>query len=251
MLLDLLTVAGSGNVEELADHLDVSHATIRRDLHVLAQAGHVLRTHGGAVLPYASAAFEPLHQEKRSLQARAKVAIARLAARVVNDGDVVVLDSGSTTLALAAELRTKRALTVITSDLKIALEFATTGAHEVIVTGGRVRAQLFSLIGPMAETGLKQLHGDHAFLGADAIDLERGVTNANVDEAAVKRRALASCRRATLLADHSKFDRVSLAHVCPLDAFDAIVTDDGIDQACYDRYQRAGVTMTLAGEEEP
>lgn len=250
MLLDLLTMAGSGNVEELADQLDVSHATIRRDLHVLAQAGHVLRTHGGAVLPHASAAFEPLHQEKRSVRANAKAAIARVAARVVQDGDVVVLDSGSTTLALAVELRPKRELTVITSDLKVALDLATMSAHEVIVTGGRVRAQLFSLIGPLAEAGLRQLHADHAFLGADAIDLERGVTNANIDEAAVKRRALASCRRATLLADHSKFDRVSLAHVCPLGDFDSIITDDGIDRECYDRYQRAGVPITLAGEEE-
>lgn len=250
-LLDLLTAAGHGNVDELATRLNVSPSTIRRDLDALERTGRLLRTHGGAVLPHASTAFEPLHSEKQGARLDLKTAIAREAARRVSDGDVIVLDAGSTTLALAAELYQRRGLTVITSDLKVALELTTSSnAHEVIVTGGRVRSQLYSLIGPIAEANLRHLHADHAFLGADAIDLERGVTNANLDEAAVKRLAISACRRATLLADHTKFDRVSLAHVVPIDAFDEVITDRAIDPTCFERYTQAGVHMTRAGEEE-
>jgi DeoR family transcriptional regulator, fructose operon transcriptional repressor len=106
------------------------------------------------------------------------------------------------------------------------------------------------LIGTRAETGLRLLHADDGLLGADAIDLDRGVTNANLEEAAVKRLTIVSCRRSTLLADHTTFDRVSLATVCPLTTVDEIVSDGGLDRETRDRYRRAGARLTVAGEED-
>jgi hypothetical protein len=143
-LLDLVLAAGSANVDELAAQPEVSQATIRRDLGMLARAGQVVRAHGGALVPHASTSFEPLYQQKREANAEAKAQIARCAAQRVQDGDVVVLDSGSTMLALPTELRERSDLTMIPSDLKIALELGNSPHLEVILTGGRVRQHLFS-----------------------------------------------------------------------------------------------------------
>jgi DeoR family transcriptional regulator, fructose operon transcriptional repressor len=248
-LLEYLSHDGSGNVEQLATLLEVSPATIRRDLQQLEKGGHLKRTHGGAVLPHLSTAFEPLYGEKKERQIAEKRAIAKLASTRVEDGQVVILDSGSTTLALAMELKKKRNLTVITTDLKIALEMSAVPGCDVIIVGGKVRPQLYSVIGAMAEQALQGLHANHAFLGADAIDLHVGVTNANLEEIAVKQRAIASARAAILLADHSKFGKVSLAKVAALTVFHEVISDWGLDGDTVKSYGDTGIILTLARKE--
>lgn len=245
-LLDLLQQNGAADVGHLAEVLDVSPATVRRDLQMLAEHGHVRRTHGGAVLPHVSTAFEPPYTEKSERNAEQKAAIAREASRRVAPGEVVVLDSGSTTLALARELKHLHDLTVITSDLKIALELGEVPSTTVIIVGGTVRTSLYSVIGPFAERMLQDLHSNHSFLGADAVSLQAGLTNATLEEVPIKRLMLRCGNRSVLLADSSKFGKASLAKIADLSEFDEVVTDCGISGSTTKAYADAGIQLTCA-----
>jgi DeoR/GlpR family transcriptional regulator of sugar metabolism len=239
-------------VPELAELLQVSQATVRRDLERLEREGQLQRVRGGAVVPTGLGdTAEPMHREKVRAQAAAKQAIARCIAARVRPGDVIALDSGTTTLAIAMALRTLEYATVITTDLQIAVALADTAGIDVIIVGGSVRRGLYTVVGPLAERTLEALNVGTAYVGADAIDLERGVTNASLSEVAVKRALLASARERVLVADHSKFDHVSLAEVAKLDRFDEIVTDAQLPPAVVERYRAAGSQLTLAHLEEP
>jgi DeoR family fructose operon transcriptional repressor len=248
-LLELLSARGWADVSQLADELRVSAATVRRDLQFLEGHGHIKRTHGGAVLPHVSTAFEPVLVEKSGQNRKEKEAVAREAAKLVSNGEVVVLDSGSTILALAQELKRKRDLTVITNDLKIALELCDAPGFNVIVLGGKVRPSLYSVTGPSVEEALGRFNANHSFLGADGINLDAGLTNASLEEAPIKTLMIRCGQRATLLADHSKFGKASLVKVCDLTEFDLVLTDDGLESKVAKRYLEAGVNLSLVAKE--
>lgn len=245
-IIDYLKMHSAANIDMLARRFGVSAATIRRDLNVLKAHGEIRRTYGGALANVASTAFEPAYSEKSQRCEAEKAAIAALAAQRVEDGDVVVLDAGSTSFALARALRSKRGLKVVTTDLKIALEFSSTSASEVIIVGGVVRPRLFSCVGVIAERILEGLHANYAFVGADGIDVDAGVTNASLSEVRVKQLIIAAARTPILLADNSKFDKVSLARVAALSAFHEVISDSGLSSAARQRYEHAGLTLTLA-----
>jgi len=223
-------VEQSGYVEarQLAADLRVDVSTIRRDLDALARFGLVQRTHGGA-LPVKDA--EPIdlpYELKKNERLADKRALAKYAASLVADGDSLVLDSGSTTYALAQAIRGRRDLTVATNDLRIAHYLAAGGGLRLFVTGGQLIDSVFTLVGPGALANLSGLHVDWAFLGADAVDVEAGVTNRNTVEIPIKQAMLEAGARRVLLADSSKFGRKALATVVSIDAFDCIVTDAGL-----------------------
>ena len=146
----------------------------------------------------------------------------------MSDGDWLVLDSGSTTYALAQAIGDRRDLTVATNDLRIAYHLAAGGGVRLLVTGGQLINSVFTLVGPGALANLSDLHVDWAFLGADAVEVEAGVTNVNTAEVPIKQAMMAAATRKVLLADHSKFGRRALATVVATDAFDVIVTDSAL-----------------------
>ncbi|MDW8480432.1 MAG: DeoR/GlpR family DNA-binding transcription regulator [Meiothermus sp.] len=217
-LLQLIRQHGGMSTKELAHHLGVSEATVRRDLAALARQGLLQREHGGAIAPEA----EPPYAEKLARNREAKEAIAQRAALLVPDGATVVLDSGTTLLALA-RLLSGRPLRAIALDLPIAQALAQ-GETEVLLAGGRVRNGFFSLVGPWAEELLGRVRADLFFLGADAFDPE-GVTNHTFEEAAVKRKAMEVSRKTVLLADGSKWGKRAPAFVTPLSALERVITD--------------------------
>ena len=223
-ILALLEARGGMRTRELARELGVSEATVRRDLTELAREGRVERTHGGALPLRMGTATEPPFDLKAKRKVAEKERIATAALRHVKDGSTIILDSGTTALALARKLA-ERPVTVIALDLKVA-EALARGRAEVWVVGGRARNGLFSLVGPWAENLLAEVHADLFFLGADAVD-EEAVTNATLEEAEVKRRAHAAAQRTILVADHTKFGRRALARVLPLEALAGGVTDRG------------------------
>ena len=255
LILGRLSERGPLAVPDLCADLDVSEATVRRDLQLLADQGRVQRVRGGAiavaVAPPVTERPEPPHRDKLRLHPSEKAAIAEVAAAHVTPGMIVALDSGSTMLALAHALRDRHPSTVITTDLNVAIALADTPAIDVVLIGGSVRAGLYNTIGPLAERTLVDLHAEVAFLGADAIDTDRGVTNANLSEVAVKRALLRCARHRVLLADHSKFDRVSLAEVAPLSGFDELITDAHLAPRSIARYRAAGANLSVAPWEEP
>ncbi len=208
---------------ELATMLNISLPTIRRDLAVMEQAGLLARTHGGVVAVDSREGIpEPLFLEKLRVRQNIKQRIAAAAAEFVENNQVVVIDSGTTGLALARALR-GRPITVVALDLKVA-EAAAHGLTEVLIPGGRVRNGYYSLVGGWSSALLKNIRVDIFFLAADAVD-ETGVTNSTLDEADVKRVAMEQAKRTILIADYSKIGLRSFVPVCPLERIDTLVTD--------------------------
>ncbi|MDI6772331.1 MAG: DeoR/GlpR family DNA-binding transcription regulator [bacterium] len=220
-----LEARGGMRTSEIAEALSISLATARRDLKELAARGIVERTHGGALPSRLGAAQEPPFAVKAERMRAEKERIAERAAHLVPEGSTVVLDSGTTTLALARRLAGRR-LTIIALDLPGA-NAAARGETDVWLTGGKVRSGLYSLIGRWTEETLRTVHADFFFLAADAVDL-LVVSNSTVEEAAVKGLAMNASEVTILVADHSKFGRRAMARVCALTDLDRLITDRGI-----------------------
>lgn len=240
-ILRLVADRGSVQIAEVAALLGVDASTIRRDLAQLGRAGLVERARGGALAGQASAAVDIPYDMKRSVEIGAKRAIGEAAAALVRDRETILLDSGSTTLQMVPWLR-DRSLTVVTNDLQIAMQLARLPRIRLVVTGGALLETVFTLVGPQTLAALAELHVDHAFLGADAIDREAGITNINLVEVPVKRAMLAAATQATVLADSTKFDRCALARVAGLHEIAGIITDDRVPAAVRARF--ADVTIT-------
>lgn len=230
-LLELVRQHQSITTLELVRELSSSPATVRRDMAILEDLNLLKRSHGGAVSLASSKRtvdagdedYEPAFQEKVGQSRAAKERIAQAAAAFVEDGTTILLDSGTTSLALAQRLAGRR-ITVVALDLKVA-EAAAHSQTEVQIIGGRVRPGLFSVVGPWTDAALEALRVDMFFLGADAIS-EQGLTNSALDEARAKSLALKSARQCIVIADHSKFNHRKMAPVCGLDQIDVLITDE-------------------------
>jgi DeoR/GlpR family transcriptional regulator of sugar metabolism len=223
-----LYLTGYAEARELSSELRVDASTIRRDLDALSRAGRVRRTHGGARLlegavdlPYALKAGDRL---------AAKQAIGRAAAALVGDGARIAIDSGSTTFQLASELRTRRDLTVVTNDLRIAQLVSEFRGVRLLVTGGELLDSTYSLFGERAVAFVEELSVDWTFLGADAIDRAGGITNTNTLEVPLKRAMLAVAGASAVLADSSKFGKRALVRVADLGEVDRVITDDELPE---------------------
>ncbi|WP_113152833.1 DeoR/GlpR family DNA-binding transcription regulator [Nitratireductor sp. OM-1] len=222
-MIDVIVERKRVGTAELAKLLKISLPTVRRDLTVLEQAGIVARTHGGVVARgIGEGDTEPLFLEKVRHHQTLKQRIGQKAAASIEDGQVALLDSGTTALATAHALAGRR-ITVVTMDIKVA-EAAAVGPTEVHIVGGRVRNGYFSLVGNWAKTALATIQADICFIAADAID-EGSVTTATFDEAETKRLAMSRAKRTVVITDHSKFGKRVFAEVCGLDAIDELITD--------------------------
>lgn len=231
-ILQRLHIDGYVEAKVLSRELGVDASTIRRDLDTLVRSGKAERTHGGA-RPVIGGPTEIPYSLKETERQHEKDAIAHLAAQEVRDGQTVILDSGSTTYRVAVELRHKADLTVITNDLRIGKYVATIPAVRLLVTGGELLGSVFTLVGERAVDFLSDYSADWAFLGADAIDTNAGITNTNTLEVPLKRAIISAASQTIVVADSSKFGHRALAKVAMIDEVDMIVTDSGIapDQA--------------------
>ena len=227
-ILDHVNAQGSVQIREFAEVVQVSEATVRRDLDELARMGLVSRVHGGAVR-VTSTTFERANSEKMGLNLNEKLQIAAYAASLVENGDSVFLDSGTTTYFIARELIHHKNLTILTNNLDIAQSLHFDPTVSVIVTGGVLREQYSVLIGNIAEQVISSFRVDKAFMGCDAIDAAGGIYNSNFMEVGVKQ-CIARCGKTTIVVtDSSKFYVKALAKVCDLEQIDMIITDSGLD----------------------
>lgn len=223
---------GAVRVGDLTRELGVSDMTVRRDIDVLARAGLVDRVHGGAASPSASSADEPGFEAKRTARQREKAAIARAAVAWAQPGTAVGVSAGTTTWALAHELRDVPGLTVVTNSVRVAEVLARRAGEPpsdqtVVLTGG-VRTPSDALVGPLAVAALRQLHLDVVFVGVHGVDVERGLMTPNLLESDVDRAMVDAGRQVVVVADHSKWDTVGISTFAPLDRVDVLVTDDGV-----------------------
>lgn len=228
-ILDFLSGSDSISIKEAAELCCVSEATARRDLDDMALAGLLERTHGGAIL-HRGTGFEAIYTEKKSVMIPEKKRIAKAAAELIRDGDSIFLDSGTTAYMLAEQLSTVKRLTVITNNLDIAYAVRLDPTSIMIVTGGVRRDGYSVLVGDIGEELIKKLYVDIAFLGADAVNVDKGVFNSNFMEIGMKKSILNSGKKRVLISDCSKFSQKALTKVCDIEDFDCIITDEGIGE---------------------
>jgi DeoR family transcriptional regulator, aga operon transcriptional repressor len=243
-ILEMLSRQGRVLVAELSRHFQTSQVTIRKDLEILHAHGQVHRTHGGALPARESVLEDPTLREKEKLHRQEKLRIAEAAAAQVMEGQVVILDSGTTTTAIARALREFRSLTVVTNAVNIAAELTGT-AVEVILTGGTLRKNSFSLVGPIAEETLRRLSADLLFLGVDGFDVHYGLSTPNLLEAKVNRVMVEIAKRTIAVCDSSKFGRRSLSLIVPPASLQEVVTDRGISKSDLRTLKQAGIEVTI------
>jgi len=245
-ILEILRTERFVRVSELSRVLNSSQASIRRDLQALEEARLLTRTHGGAT-NHLMAGFELSLAEKEDRFESEKAAIARVAASLVQDGETVMLDAGSTTLQIARQLKHTRNIKIVTNAVNIAQELSSSPA-EVIVTGGMLRLNTLAMVGPIAVATLAGLHVDKLFLATNGLDLKRGLTSPNVTEAQTKRAMLDSAAEVILVTDHSKFGRIAFAQVCSLDRINCLITDAGAPIDFVHELEKLRMKVRLAGD---
>lgn len=243
-ILELIQRDGRVLVKDLAKHFHTSQITVRKDLEVLDSQGAIQRTHGGALPVQSGALLDPTLREKEKLHRREKLRIAAAAVKLIEEGESVLLDSGTTTTAIARALKDAKKLTVITNAINIAAELAGTQI-EVILTGGTLRPNSFSLVGPIAEHTLRQLSADVLFLGVDGFDPRTGLFTPNLLEAEVNRVMVQVARKTIAVCDSSKFSRRSLCNIMPPTAVHQVITDKQISKSDLQALRDAGVAVTL------
>ena len=231
---------GTAQVGELAAAFGVSEMTVRRDLRALESEGKLTRVHGGAVV-----SAEPSFAEVVVERLDAKDRIGAAAAALVEDGQTIILDIGTTTLQLARHLR-GREVTVITSNLAAYEELLPESSVELVLLGGIVRRNYRSLVGVLAEDALRQLRADVAFIGASGVGGDLSVMDSTMVEVPIKRAMLASASKAVLVVDSAKLGMRGSVRVCGAEELDVLVTDTDAPVAVCDELRGAGVEVIAA-----
>ncbi len=242
---ELLEDKKSVVIPALAERFEVSEMTVRRDLEKLERNNEARRVHGGAMIAERRA-FEFNFKGKRQNEKRAKEAIAKEALRLIEPGQRIILDNGTTTLQLAAGLKNFSDLIVITTSLAVASELQFTEGVEVILTGGIIRRGSPDLTGVVAEHSLDLFSADIVFQGADAIDKEGAIYNVDMRLAQVDRKMRQCARSCCILADSSKIGKTALARNGFLKDVDTFITDERIDPMDYRRFRKMGVNILKA-----
>jgi DeoR/GlpR family transcriptional regulator of sugar metabolism len=229
---------------ELSQLFNVSEMTIRRDLEKLDSEGLLQRTYGGA-LAIEKMALEPTFQEKDSLNMEEKQRIGRAAASMVNEGNTVFLSTGTTTFQIIENLVNKRNITVVTNSLNNAYEICKLNNTRLFVIGGEVRKRSYAMIMPQIEESLKGICIDKFFLGVNGLSYEYGLTIPNPLEAQLCRLVIQKSRETIVVADHSKFGKVTLAYIVNLDEINKIITDSAVDREYIDQIKDKDIEVIL------
>lgn len=249
-ILRRLQETGSVAVDELCATLRASIATIRRDLEDLEGRSLLRRTRGGAV-PIGPLFYEPFRhdasfQDKVSSFAEEKRRIAIAAAELVRRGQTIALSGGTTTTEVVRSLKVLSDISIITNTVNVAMELSNRKDIEVIVTGGHLRGNWFTLVGPIATAAAETLFADIMFIGVDGIDAKLGLTCTNPAEAEVLRNLVHHSKVKVVVADHSKLGAVSKYLLCPTREIDKLITDSGASDADISGFEKLGIKVTRA-----
>lgn len=245
-IVDYINEKRTVTINEICDYMQVSKPTVNRDLKILEEEKLITRTHGGAMSLTKGTRFEPIYIVKEKERVHEKDTIATFALDFIKHGETIYIDSGTTTLALAKKMVDMSNITVITNDIKIAYTLCSSNDIELVVLGGQQRKGVYSLLGPFAENTLKILNIDKAFLGADAIDIAKGITNSNIDESNLKKSIIDMSNEVIVLTDSSKFGNVAFVKVCDINEINTIITDSNITEEKLIKYQKEGICLHIA-----
>jgi DeoR/GlpR family transcriptional regulator of sugar metabolism len=247
-ITDRLKDAAQVSVAELASVIGTSEMTIRRDLDLLAAGGVLRRVHGGAVAATPSGVERPFAARVMD-SAGAKRAIAAAAVELIQDGETVIVDSGTTGLEVARLLH-DRVVTVMPLSLHATQALLDAPNVRLLLPGGEPRARELAMVGPLTLASLRALRFDVAVLSPCAFSLDAGLTAVDLQDAEVKQQALAVAARSIVLADGAKWDKAALAHVCPADRPDVVVTDPSAPEDQRAALAARGVLVHVAPELE-
>ena len=244
-ILNLLTARGYTNVTELASRFNVTTETIRRDLNELEQENLVKRIHGEAIAA-AKRSSELEYQNRGQYLMQEKKDIARKAAELINDGETVVITSGTTTQAMAEFLLRKKNLTVVTNSVLLCADLAAGQGIELFMLGGKVRNGNFSVSGPISIENLSVFNPDKTIIGIGGISLEKGLTDHRMDETLLTRSCLKAAGVTIGLADHSKFGTVTSYTIGTARMIQYLVTSDITPETVCEPYNREGIRVLRA-----
>ncbi len=237
-ILDALRQKGRILVTDVSQELEVTEVTVRRDLAAMEKDGLLKKTYGGAVLGASEMNLSVRYRQTRNLSA--KRTIGRLAAELIGDGENIYLEAGSTCYEIIPHLSKKKGLTIIVNSLHLMSRLHEQVQHKIILLGGQYRPERMDMIGPTAELGVSQLSGFTAFTGADDIDIEAGISGADVATVSFTKMVLKKASKVVFVGDRTKFDNPALYKIADLDDLDAIVTNThpGPDwvRACNDKH---------------
>ena len=245
-IIQRLRQQGSVQVNDLSGLFGVSTVTIRNDLAFLEKQGIAVRAYGGALICDGNTpGIEPSVEDKSSLNTAVKRRIAKAAVDFIKPGHRVILDSGTTTYEIARLLRQHSDVIAMTNGMNVANALLEAEGVELLMTGGHLRRQSQSFYGDQAEQSLQNYHFDMLFLGVDAIDLERGISTHNEDEARLNRRMSEVAEKIIVVTDSSKFNRSSLHKIIDMHRVDIIIVDEGIPQESLEGLRKIGVDVIL------
>jgi len=245
---DYLKKAEFASLEELSAHVGASISTVRRDLTALEASGNVKRTHGGARI-VSPPSDEFAFSARDTHQLDEKEAIGRAAAALIQPNQSVIVDAGTTAYHVARHLVDKAQM-VVTNSLPVANLFSSASRVEVVVSGGIIYPRLGVLVGPLAVETFAKIHADVAIMGAGGITLD-GVTNSHALLIDIQHQMIRGAQKIILCLDHTKFGRKSMIQLCDLETVDVIVTDAQTPVEMVKEIQARGVTVILAGNEQP
>jgi DeoR family transcriptional regulator of aga operon len=243
-ILQTVRSAGHVRVNELASRFSTSAVTIRNDLNELHERGLVLRSHGGAVLPDMILRESPV-LERLKAYSDEKRRIGAMAATLIDDGETIILDSGTTTLEIARQIKKKQGLQIITNGVNIAAELLDARDAQVFIVGGTVRGESASISGRFTEEMIEQFSADKLFLSGAGCNLDFGVSGANLEETMVNRAMLRIAREIILVADASKFSKRSMSRIAPFSEIDTVISDTSLGEEIQKELRSLGCQLIL------
>lgn len=239
--------SGTASVEELRDKLGVSLATVRRDLQELEERGLLRRTHGGAVpiepLFYEAFRHDRSFQDQVGSFTQEKRRIAEAASELISPGDSIALTAGTTTTEVIRCLHALSGITVVTNTVNVAMELCNRKDIHVFVTGGHLRGDWFSMVGPSAVASVSGLFVDILFLGVNGIDARHGLSCLNSDEADINAAMVRQAKRKVVLTDHSKLGVIAKWLICPTESVDMLITDSGASEGALAPFRARGLEV--------
>lgn len=243
-ILEYLNKDGFVTVENLSKSLDVTSVTIRKDLRHLENKGLVYRTHGSAS-PASPHISERNVQEKEKINIDEKKRIGVAAAKLIEENDSIIINSGSTICEFAKNIVSKSSLTIVTSSVTATLILSEINKINLLLLGGNFRKSSMSVIGNYSMSFLSNITCSKCFIGVDGIDLDSGVTTSNIEEAELNKLMMSVSLRTIVLCDSSKFRKKGFAKICSIDNVDIIITDSGISDSMKNLIKEKGIELII------
>lgn len=246
-ILEELELKGQVTVSELSKMFGISEVTIRNDLSHLEKQNMLIRARGGAIkIKYYRMGLDPSISDKQKEFLKEKQRIAKEAVKLIEDGDTIVLDSGTTTTEIAKNLEQFKNLTIITNALNIAGILSEYEGFNIFMPGGFLRKKSLSLVGVLADESLKKFYCDKLFLGVDGFDTTHGLSTPNSEESHLNQIMIDIAKKIVLVTDSRKFLRRRFAFIGPISVLDVVITDTGVGEEDKRRLEKNGVEVIVA-----